>query len=237
MKFKILLYCLIISLFYYFWYESDVYFIKSITVIAEFWLQEITSSAQGYSSLNYYKNVYVILFLLFAPFILNKQKETSPFISRYTSRNQIYCKRIKDLVVYSFLYMFIHITINVVSILFHFEMVSQLRNDFLKASVVQAFYVFLFFLIVGLFYSILVDVMKKMFTAQLLTLFMVFILARLDRLNVWTPLNELGAYEIYFAHLFTLNKLLWGAGLYAIIISILLIVLHETLKKRDFIDG
>lgn len=237
MKYKAFNYVILVVLLSVCWRFFNSNNLEAFDYLTRSNLSDLHGSLQGYFSVRFYNFIYPILFLLFAPYLLNKQKETPAYISRYGSRRTILWFRIKNLMIYSFLFAVIQVGMDVVSIFCFFDMPVKLNQPFLFISTVQLIYVFIYFLIIGMIYTIFNDIFFIGFIAQLITLFIITFQQVLHMKNIWTPVNELIKYDVYFSQGLRTSYILSGLSAYMFLLAILIVVGQEVLKKRDFING
>ncbi|MEZ0119067.1 UNVERIFIED_ORG: hypothetical protein ABRZ91_003024 [Heyndrickxia coagulans] len=194
----------------------------------------MNNTAFGYSSMMAYSVYYVFPFLLSLRMFV--KKEDAAYITRKKYRSEIFIEKIREIVLFSFLFGFLHMFVNCLWT-FCIVTASYSKGQFILFSILNMLGISLFYVSIGIvFLSIGIKFFQN--TALFITAIFIGTWYFLDKTvfnPVWTPLKDL----VILAQ-FLDNKLDFS-GLMSIyfrqlcIVGILYIIASFLFKRKEFI--
>lgn len=216
----------------YIWYSSNNLYFNQI-LNRELLYTYLNGFAQGYVSFKNYLYIYSFLFVFFLPFLLGNKNPNIYFFIRNNSRKKIFINMLKTLTKYTFVFVTIHSIINIVFLKIIFNMSLEIFMEFLKISLINYIYIYIFYFIVGLIYITLEIFFTKILIAQIGTLISLVVFHAIHLKHIWTPASDLIVFEYFYYKELDFYFVIFSIAKQLIAISILLIIAYEIFKKKD----
>ncbi len=174
-----------------------VWFMQNKTLIGSLRFENLVvmnNSAFGYSSLIAYCVFFTVPYIIF--FNLMTSTEYSFTIVRHKGRDALFHKTTTKIGLTSFLFSFLHTSINIILTVYFFKLDILLDNSqFFYGSLINLFGVALYFMVVGFIYKIFYELKNSISLATLITYLSIGLLYFLSKLfippNIWTPDKDL----------------------------------------------
>lgn len=200
----------------------------------------MNNSAFGYNSLLAYCVIYPIIYLIFMNLMIPYEDHFT--IVRHRNRSSLLKKMIFKIIITSFLFSFIHTSINIILTVYYFKINMIFSNSqFLYGSLLNLGSLTLFFIVVGFIYKIFYDIRNSVSLATLGTYLIIGTIYFFGKLlippDIWTPDKDLTILILM------LEDLISSSGLLLIFmrqigeVFILYLIASSIYFRKDFLQN
>ncbi|KGX87803.1 WxPxxD family membrane protein [Pontibacillus litoralis] len=196
----------------------------------------MNGSAFGYSSIQNYSLVYLIPFLLLLQQFMGNDEEF--LVIRHANRNKLYNMEFKNILLTSITIAITHSVVNVLGSFIYFNNNLVFDSNIIYYSFIHSFVLMLFYMQIGLIFSLIKIVSFSNSIAMIGTLLIVagtFFISKILLPSVWTPLLDLDLLMKLIEKQYTIQSISWIYLKQCVCVAVLYLIGSLSYSRKDYL--